>query len=332
MSQPSDALFPERFIPEQMHGLIEAEHLARYLWASARVVGRRVLDAGCGVGYGSQILDRAGAASVTGIDIAPEAIDAASERAAADIDFRLGDIEALPLEDASCDVAVCLETVEHVRDQSRALDELRRVLAPDGLLIVSSPNRDVYQEGNPHHTYEYTPQELQSALSERFANVKLERQQAWLISMLCSEETLNQADPEHPLGVDARKVAALAPGAETFTLALASDIELVVPGALAVVTDLRELEAWRRRARSAEEHLDRSGQAAAAVTDAYASSQQAYENAMAAFEASQRERARSERELSDATGLLAERDAALQSAAEELITLRARIAELQTGL
>ena len=349
----TDELFPERFVPGEMHGLIEAEHLARYQWASTCVAGCRVLDAGCGVGYGSLLLRAAGAAHVTGVDIAREAVEAARERAVGDVDFVCGDISALPLEDASCDVAVCFETIEHVQDQARALDELRRVLTPAGLLIISSPNRGVYQEGNPHHTREYTPDELLAALGERFANVRLDRQQAWLASMICDDEALRGADPGRALDVDLRKIAGVDPGQETFTLALASADELPAPRMMAIVTDVEELADWQERARSAEEHLLRSEQAAREASDSYASAQQAYEsaqqayepaqqayesaqqsyeNALAALETVQRENERNERELNRASTLLAERNAALRLAAEELTAVRVQTAELESRL
>lgn len=342
----TDALFPERFVPEEMHGLIEAEHLARYRWASACVDGCSVLDAGCGVGYGSLLLKAAGARHVTGVDIAQDAVDAASANAVAGVEFRRGDIAELPLKDASCDVAVCFEAIEHVNDQPRTLDELRRVLTPAGLLVISSPNRDVYQGGNPHHTHEYTPPELQAALSERFANVRLMRQQAWLLSMICDDRTLDEDDPGRPLDVSLRKLAGIAPGKETFTLALASDSELPEPAMLAMATDVQELADWRERARSAEEHLLRSEQATHAAGDSYASAQQAYEAAQQSYEATQqsyenalhaietleRGHERNERELNRTSTLLAERNAALRLAANELTALRAQATGFQAGL
>jgi len=341
-----DNLFPERFVPEEMHGLIEAEHLARYQWASAYVKGRRVLDAGCGVGYGSLILRSAGATKVTGVDIAQEAVDAARTRAGGDVEFIAGDIAALPLEDATYDVAVCFEAIEHVQDQARALDELRRILTPSGLLFISSPNREVYLEGNPHHTREYTPDELRSALEERFANVRLERQQAWLISMICDDETLGKADLERPLDGDVRKIAAIPPGRETFTLAVASDEELPSTGTLTMITDLDELSSWQERARSDEEHLARSESSAREAAGSYKSAQEAYEsaqqdyksaqqnyeNALTALERSQSESTRNAEQLNRASTLLAERNAALRLVAEELAASRAQTTELETSL
>jgi 2-polyprenyl-3-methyl-5-hydroxy-6-metoxy-1,4-benzoquinol methylase len=69
---------PERFDPQAMHGrLIEAEHLARYWWAAALEAGKRVLDAGCGTAYGSEILARAGASEVVGVDLDQAVVETA---------------------------------------------------------------------------------------------------------------------------------------------------------------------------------------------------------------------------------------------------------------
>jgi O-antigen biosynthesis protein len=325
-----DELFPERFVFGEMHGLIEAEHLARYRWASTQVAGRRVLDAGCGVGYGSVLLSASGAAEVTGVDISEAAVEQSARSAAGSASFVVGDLAALPFADDSFDVVVCFETIEHVPDQERALDELRRVLAPNGLLAISSPNRDVYQEGNPFHTYEYTPAELRSTLGARFANVRLERQQAWLASLVGDDAMLGEDDPEQRLELDVRKVTGVAAGRETFTLALASDSELPVAGAVAIFTSLEELDTWRERARSAEQHLERSREAGAEATTSYASLSETHEatreELAAVYEAREREqREHSEREQA----LRDQHDQAVGAAAAELREAREQQAALE---
>jgi 2-polyprenyl-3-methyl-5-hydroxy-6-metoxy-1,4-benzoquinol methylase len=334
VSESADALFPERFVPGEMHGLIEAEHLARYHWASSCVRGLRVLDAGCGMGYGSLLLHAAGAASVTGVDISREAVQAAQESAggAEEIRFLAGDISALPFADGAFDVVVCFEAIEHVQEQARTLDEFHRVLSATGVLIVSSPNREVYQEGNPHHTHEFAPQELREALEERFASVSLERQQAWLMSMVCGDDMLGNADAGHALDVELRKVAGMQPGTETFTLALAGKAELPALHDLAIATDLGELDAWRARSRSAEEHLEYAQQFTADARAAYESAQGNYLAALSALETSQHQHERSEGSLQRASTLLAERNAALRIATAELRHLQAQTASLTTEL
>jgi SAM-dependent methyltransferase len=174
----------ERFIPEAMSGeVIDAEHQSRYRLAARHVRGLRVLDAGCGVGWGGQILLDAGACSVVGVDIAHEAVADAVRRVPA-ARFTVGDLAALPVATASIDVVVCFEAIEHVEDPHRALDELARVLAPGGSLLVSSPNPFVYPAGNEFHIHEFPPHELLDAVISRFGEGRLVRQQVLLASLL----------------------------------------------------------------------------------------------------------------------------------------------------
>ena len=139
-----------------------------------------------------------------------------------------------------------------------------------------------------------------------------------------------------------RKVAATQPGLEAFTLGLASEADLPSPRAIAIVTDLDELDAWRSRSRSAEEHLERSHHFTAEAKTAYESAKAAYEsanadylatradyeNALAALEACQRDLGHSQQGLQRANTLLAERNAALRIATDELVTLQAQAAAL----
>lgn len=177
---------PERFDPQEGAGrLIDSEHRARYTWAARVVDGKDVLDAACGVGYGIEILAAAGAKSVSGVDLDPEAVAAATERfgehAAAVVE---GDLRELPFDDDSFDVVTSFETIEHMEEGEKALAELRRVLRPEGLLIVSSPNPEAYLPGNEFHVHEFRPEELTAAVGELFANVATYRQDAWLGSAI----------------------------------------------------------------------------------------------------------------------------------------------------
>ncbi len=173
---------PERYVPELMAGTeIEAEHLTRYRWALALAKGRRVLDAGCGTGYGTRLLLEAGAAAVAGVDISPSAIRAAGI-AAPEASVAVGDVRSLPFDDASFDLVVAFELLEHVLPQEHVILELQRVLAPDGILVISSPNRDVTVPGNPHHLHELAPDEFEGLLRAQFPQVRLYRQHDWLAS------------------------------------------------------------------------------------------------------------------------------------------------------
>jgi ubiquinone/menaquinone biosynthesis C-methylase UbiE len=219
---------PERYDPTLHQGMIiAAEHQTRYRWAATVAAGKQVLDAGCGAGYGTAMLAQGGASRVIGLDVDPSTITAAAERYGHpdEVDFVVGDLRELPFAAASFDQVVCFEAIEHVERQEAAMDELRRVLRDEGHLLLSSPNRDVFPPGNPHHVHEYTPQELERALRERFVWVELWRQHTWLTSLLVNDLDAVRG-PDDKLEIEARKLNALRPGSELYTLAVAGGAPL----------------------------------------------------------------------------------------------------------
>ncbi|MEI9974183.1 MAG: class I SAM-dependent methyltransferase [Ignavibacteriota bacterium] len=136
----------ERVIPGEVDVDLLNEHLARYTFAARLARGKRVLDAGCGAGYGSAELAR-GAESVVGVDRAADAIEFARAHYAADnISFEEASCEALPHSDASFDLVVAFEVIEHLEDWRGFLREAQRVLAPNGQLVISTPNKLYYTE------------------------------------------------------------------------------------------------------------------------------------------------------------------------------------------
>ena len=174
MSAPASAALTftgERFAPE-VHGAIWHEHWHRYCVVAPLARGKRVLDAACGEGYGSSLLAKE-ASSVVGMDLSAEAIGHARLRYVADnLAFSQGSCSALPFGDASFDLVVSFETIEHLLAQSEMLAELRRVLVPEGVLIISSPNKPVYSAGgdahNEFHLKELTREELGVLLAPGF--------------------------------------------------------------------------------------------------------------------------------------------------------------------
>lgn len=245
MSHVEPIAVPERFVPARMRGeLVEAEHLARYWWAAQLADGRRALDAGCGLAYGAQLLRAAGALSVHGVDIGEATIEAARAACGDGVELVVGDLAELPFADRAFDLVVCFETIEHLHERERALDELARVLAPGGVLVLSSPNRLQYPAGNPHHVHEYEPRELHDALAQRFDEVCLYRQQAWTASAILDDDELAAEGLERPLAMTTAKATARHGGEETYTIALAGDGPLPRMRAHSVLTGALELKRW----------------------------------------------------------------------------------------
>jgi len=177
----------ERYIPQaRLDSEIDIEHHQRYLSIRELVQGRVVVDAASGAGYGAAILAES-AASVLGIDISPGTVRFAAETYRRDnLRYVAGSVTALPLADRSVDVLVSFETVEHVAepDQHAFLRECRRVLKPDGLLVISTPDKAVYSDRpryqNEYHLKEFYLDEFTAFLSSSFRNVVLSRQFAAL--------------------------------------------------------------------------------------------------------------------------------------------------------
>jgi 2-polyprenyl-3-methyl-5-hydroxy-6-metoxy-1,4-benzoquinol methylase len=212
----------ERFIPELMGGqLIEAEHVIRYALGARLCVGKQVLDAGCGVGWGTLLLLESGAAGASGIDIDLEAVEDARTRVP-NADIRQGDLATLPWPDESFDLVVCFEALEHVQQQERVLDELVRVLRPSGILMVSSPNPRVYPAGNPFHVHELTPEELQAAVQSRLPHVILLRQHEQMASVLVPPG----GDHAGPTSSELRLVHPLVEGGDPYSLVVGGHREL----------------------------------------------------------------------------------------------------------
>jgi ubiquinone/menaquinone biosynthesis C-methylase UbiE len=248
----------ERFDLEDQGGhLIDAEHRGRYWWAAQIAAEKDVLDVACGTGYGSEILSEAGA-NVTAVDVSESALVAVSARLRDNATVLRGDIRDLPLSDNSFDLVVCWETIEHIQEGDRALAEIKRVLRPDGILLVSSPNPRVYPPGNDFHVHEYTPQELMTAVSAHFTNVAAYRQHPWLASAIESSAGQAEANMDFPSYL-VNRISALERGSETYGIALASDgglpamRELIVLGQGFEVKWFKEQLAATQRALALEE-------------------------------------------------------------------------------
>ncbi|WP_036675157.1 glycosyltransferase [Paenibacillus tyrfis] len=185
----------ERFIPNATDRDMAVEHLQRYYALTELVKDKVVLDAASGEGYGSFILSDY-AQSIIGVDISAEAIvHAQLTYAKSNVSFVQGSIEQLPVEDHSIDVVVSFETIEHVDEsiQHQFLKEVKRVLKPGGMLIMSTPDKYVYSERanyhNSFHIREFYKEEFYSFLKEYFNNIDMYYQKHEVSSLIVNNRS-----------------------------------------------------------------------------------------------------------------------------------------------
>jgi GT2 family glycosyltransferase/2-polyprenyl-3-methyl-5-hydroxy-6-metoxy-1,4-benzoquinol methylase len=214
----------ERYLPS-IQGPIELEHIHRYIIATQYVLGKRVLDIASGEGYGSNRLSEF-AEYVIGVDIDNDAIAHAKLKyQRPNLDFRLGSASAIPVITNSIDVVISFETIEHHDQHEKMLLEIKRVLKPDGLLIISSPNKYYYSiepnYSNPHHVKELFTEELEHLLNSCFKNVQILGQRTTYCSVVATQN------------LDTSLFSTLTEESEikglsrpTYDLAFASDLEL----------------------------------------------------------------------------------------------------------
>jgi SAM-dependent methyltransferase len=148
-------------VPEENYWF--RRHEAVYAAVRDRCAGAVVLEAGCGEGYGADLLADV-AAHVLALDY--DALTAAHvARRYPRVGIGRANLVALPVRDGACDAVVSLQVIEHLWEQERFLRECHRVLRPGGTLLLSTPNRLTFSPGrdtplNPFHTRELAPDEL----------------------------------------------------------------------------------------------------------------------------------------------------------------------------
>ncbi len=169
----------ERVIPGQVETDLWNEHFSRYAFASEVVGGKRVLDLGCGSGYGSAELARS-AASVVGVDVSSDAISYARvEYTATNLSFALHSCTDLPFSAGSFDIITAFEVIEHLTNWRQMLSEAARLLSSGGTFLVSTPNKLYYADQrrevgpNPFHEHEFEFDEFKNALKEFFPTVDM---------------------------------------------------------------------------------------------------------------------------------------------------------------
>lgn len=182
----------ERLLPQEL-GNVALEHLHRYAFASELIYDFDVLDIASGEGYGSYLLSRR-ARSVIGVDICQSAVMHANKKYG-NCKFLVGSCTAIPLENSSVDVVTSFETLEHIEEHEIFFEEIKRVLRPQGFLILSTPEKINYTVIQNHYNYfhkrELTKGEFIGLLSSKFKNFNLYDQTIFAGSAIVSSKTVD---------------------------------------------------------------------------------------------------------------------------------------------
>lgn len=221
MTEPEPTDDGERMVPDRHRGhVIYAEHIIRYIAAGEYLAGKVVLDVASGSGYGSKILAER-ARRVYGVDISMDSVAYARRRyGAGNLFYCCGDAHQLPLPDSSMEAIVSFETIEHLPDPTRFLKEVKRVLHPSGVCIISTPNNKAYASGNDYHFHEFDYDEFESEIRKEFAHVVPAYQSTWVTSALLDEATL-VGDGE--AGIELRNFSPILPEQSVYFVVVCSD-------------------------------------------------------------------------------------------------------------
>ena len=145
-----------------------ARHSAAYEIARSRAGDGRVIDVGCGSGYGTTMLAES-SGRFFGIDrVLPD-----RRQRGRDVRFVVGDLRALPLQSGHFDLVVSFQVIEHLHDPTFYVDALASLCSTDGLVLVTTPNILTSDGVNPYHVHEYIADELAETLGERFEEVEV---------------------------------------------------------------------------------------------------------------------------------------------------------------
>ncbi len=205
------------------------EHLHRYAIAMELAAGKKVLDIASGEGYGTNMM-AAVATEVVGVDIDAETIANAQQKyTKSNLSFKTGSADAIPCKSDCFDLVVSFETIEHHDRHHEMMAEIKRVLKPGGMLLISSPDKKYYSDltgyKNPFHVKELYQQEFEDLLAQYFKHTSYSRQKNFVGSLIIPrlDQTDNNSVNMYDGDYDELKQGDM--GAQ-FLVALASDLEL----------------------------------------------------------------------------------------------------------
>ncbi|PYR98197.1 MAG: glycosyl transferase family 2 [Acidobacteria bacterium] len=236
----------ERYVPWMEGAEIGYEHLHRYAFATQFVRNKRVLDLASGEGYGSNLLAKT-AKQVVGVDIDEQTVrHARNKYIKANLEFKIGSILDVPIKgDVVFDVIVCFEALEHVDDHHKLLSEAKKHLTPNGIFLVSTPNKTLYTDephfNNPFHVHELYFDEFKVLLENYFRHVKFLGQRIHCTSNMWpifpekqthSTEFVIERTPQEFVFAQPEKRAAI------YLVAVASNAAKLIGGHLSFLVDI----------------------------------------------------------------------------------------------
>lgn len=253
----------ERLIPEgHTQTLTYGEHLARYQSVIPLVKGKKVLDVASGTGYGSQLIAQY-ADVVDGLDYSEQAVKYAQEHfPAKNLTYAQGDAQAMPYDDKSFDVVVSLETIEHLPQPEKFVSEVKRILKPDGVFVVSTPNDAEFMDGNEFHVHEFQFPELERLIAENFSHSQYYFQGTYFAAGIFKKESFTGSYGMKSIPVSAtfgettdKAIYFIAVAANSAYASLAIDENIVIADRWSTKDDLERDSARQQSTASLENRL-----------------------------------------------------------------------------